>query len=72
MKYSISAGRSRDFKDVYSDDESDSDGKLSKAKVDVSSDEESPGGEKRKNFDEELHKKRKSARKIIESDDDTE
>ncbi len=60
------------MKDIYSDAESDTDEKLKRAKLDLSSDEEGPRGAKRRGSTEELTKKKRGARKIIESDDDSE
>ena len=67
----FSAGRSRELKDIYSDDDSDDD-RLMNAKVDLSSDEEGPRGAKRKSQGEETSKKKKLTRKIVESDEDSE
>eukprot|EP00112_Aurelia_sp_Birch-Aquarium-sp1_P007484 Seg1816.10 transcript_id=Seg1816.10/GoldUCD/mRNA.D3Y31 product="RNA polymerase-associated protein LEO1" protein_id=Seg1816.10/GoldUCD/D3Y31 len=70
-KKDIKAGRSRELKDIYSDDDSDDD-RLMNAKVDLSSDEDGPRGAKRKSQGEEASKKKKLSRKIVESDEDSE
>ena len=67
----ILAGRSRDIQDIYSDDESD-DNRLKNVKADLSSDEEGPLGAKRKSRREDSTKKKKVARKIVESDEESE
>ncbi|XP_065053501.1 RNA polymerase-associated protein LEO1-like [Rhopilema esculentum] len=69
-KKDIKAGRSREVRDIYSDDDSDDD-RLMKAKVDLSSDEEGPLGTKRKSKDEGPSKKKKATRKIVESDEES-
>ena len=68
---SVLAGRSREIQDIYSDNESD-DNRLKNAKADLSSDEEGPLGAKRKSKKEDSAKKKKIARKIVESDEDSE
>lgn len=71
-KKDIQAGRARNIKDIYSDEDSDGDNKLLNAKMNLSSDEEGPRGTKRKPSQEESTKKKKTTRKIIESEDDSE
>jgi len=70
-KKDMKAGRSRDIQDIYSDDESD-DNRLKNAKADLSSDEEGPLGAKRKSKREDSTKKKKVARTIAESDEESE
>ena len=71
LYFTFVAGRSREVRDVYSDDDSDDD-RLRNAKVDLSSDEEGPLGSKRKSKGEDSGKKKKSARTIVESDEESE
>eukprot|EP00794_Sanderia_malayensis_P003840 gene3840-4379_t len=70
-KKDVKAGRLRNFKDVYSDEDSDSAERLSKAKIDDSSDEEGARIGKRKSIDDELNRKKKIVPKIIESDEES-
>ena len=59
------------MQDVYSDEDSD-DFRIRNAKADLSSDEEGPLGTKRKPVREESTKKKKIARTIVESDEESE
>jgi len=70
-KKDVQGARSKPFHDIYSDD-SDGENKLQNAKLNFESDDEDIDDPEIRAKKEELAKKKKSSRKVIESDEDSE